>query len=150
MDFTSDRGLPSDGEVERVKEEFGLYRGNLQYRPSPAEIEEIVRNNSRDMLLGLATEIEQSWLKELFPERFSKSSDTLFDEQSRRVAVRHFLKFGDLELEETSGSVATVPTIEAVRPWRRVADAIYLRIDPSSEAMQLYLESDGQESICGA
>ena len=35
-----------------------------------AEIEEIVRNNSRDMLLGLATEIEQSWLKELFPERF--------------------------------------------------------------------------------
>ncbi|MEK9985424.1 MAG: helicase, partial [Opitutae bacterium] len=68
-----------------------------------AEIEEIVRNNSRDMLLGLATEIEQSWLKELFPECFSKSSDTLFDEQSRRVAVRHFLKFGDLELEETSG-----------------------------------------------
>ena len=35
--------VPSDGEVERVKEEFGLYRGNLQYRPSPAEIEEIVR-----------------------------------------------------------------------------------------------------------
>ena len=34
---------------------------------------------------------------------FFKSSDTLFDEQSRRVAVRHFLKFGDLELEETSG-----------------------------------------------
>ena len=35
--------IPSDGEVERVKEEFGLYRGNLQYRPSPKEIEEIVR-----------------------------------------------------------------------------------------------------------
>ena len=35
--------IPSDGEVERVKEEFGLYRGNLQYRPSPAEIDEIVR-----------------------------------------------------------------------------------------------------------
>ena len=35
--------MPSDGEVERVKEEFGLYRGNLQYRPSPKEIEEIVR-----------------------------------------------------------------------------------------------------------
>ena len=34
---------PTDPEVERVKEEFGLYRGNLQYRPSPAEIEEIVR-----------------------------------------------------------------------------------------------------------
>ncbi len=34
---------PTAPEVERVKEEFGLYRGNLQYRPSPAEIEEIVR-----------------------------------------------------------------------------------------------------------
>tara|TARA_Y100000766_G_scaffold111811_1_gene95757 strand:- start:4986 stop:9107 length:4122 start_codon:yes stop_codon:yes gene_type:complete len=34
---------PTGPEVERVKEEFGLYRGNLQYRPSPAEIEEIVR-----------------------------------------------------------------------------------------------------------
>ena len=34
---------PTDPEVERVKEEFGLYRGNLQYRPSPHEIDEIVR-----------------------------------------------------------------------------------------------------------
>jgi len=34
---------PTDPEVERVKEEFGLYRGNLQYRPSPPEIDEIVR-----------------------------------------------------------------------------------------------------------
>ena len=37
------RYQPTDPEVERVKEEFGLYRGNLQYRPSPAEIEEIVK-----------------------------------------------------------------------------------------------------------
>ena len=34
---------PTTPEVERVKEEFGLYRGNLQYRPSPEEIDEIVR-----------------------------------------------------------------------------------------------------------
>ncbi len=37
------RYQPTDPEVERVKEEFGLYRGNLQYRPSPEEIDEIVR-----------------------------------------------------------------------------------------------------------
>jgi len=30
-------------EIERVKEEFGLYRGNLQYRPPPEEIETIVK-----------------------------------------------------------------------------------------------------------
>ena len=34
---------PTDGEVERVKEEFGLYRGNLQYRPPPEEVDTIVR-----------------------------------------------------------------------------------------------------------
>ena len=34
---------PTNPEVERVKEEFGLYRGNLQYRPSPEEIDDIVR-----------------------------------------------------------------------------------------------------------
>jgi DNA polymerase II large subunit len=35
--------LPTTPEVERVKEEFGLYRGNLQYRPPPDEIDTIVR-----------------------------------------------------------------------------------------------------------
>ncbi|MDP6870184.1 MAG: hypothetical protein QGI21_05375 [Candidatus Poseidoniaceae archaeon] len=34
---------PTTPEVERVKEEFGLYRGNLQYRPPPEEIDTIVR-----------------------------------------------------------------------------------------------------------
>ena len=34
---------PTDDEVERVKEEFGLYRGGLQYRPPPEEIDTIVR-----------------------------------------------------------------------------------------------------------
>ena len=34
---------PTDDEVERVKEEFGLYRGNLQYRPPPEEVDTIVR-----------------------------------------------------------------------------------------------------------
>ena len=35
--------VPTDPEVERVKEEFGLYRGGLQYRPTPEEIDGIVR-----------------------------------------------------------------------------------------------------------
>ena len=34
---------PTDDEVERVKEEFGLYRGNLQYRPPPEEVDTIIR-----------------------------------------------------------------------------------------------------------
>ena len=38
-----DRYKPSEGEVERVKEEFGLYRGGLQYKPPPEEVDMIVR-----------------------------------------------------------------------------------------------------------
>ncbi len=38
-----DRYIPTIPEVERVKEEFGLYRIGLQYKPTPDEIERIVR-----------------------------------------------------------------------------------------------------------
>ncbi len=37
------RYLPSTPEVERVKEEFGLYRAGLQYKPPPEEVDVIVR-----------------------------------------------------------------------------------------------------------
>lgn len=38
-----DRYIPTTPEVERVKEEFGLYRVGLQYKPTPEEIDRIVR-----------------------------------------------------------------------------------------------------------
>jgi len=38
-----DRYVPTTPEVERIKEEFGLYRVGLQYRPTPEETEKIVR-----------------------------------------------------------------------------------------------------------
>ena len=37
------RYVPTTREVERVKEEFGLYRVGMQYKPPPEEIEVIVR-----------------------------------------------------------------------------------------------------------
>ncbi len=45
-------------EIERVKEEFGLYRGNLQYRPSPEDIEKIVKA-CPVMVNGESTESEE-------------------------------------------------------------------------------------------
>ncbi len=45
-------------EVERVKEEFGLYRKNLQYRPTPEEIDMIVRA-CPVMVNGESTEKEE-------------------------------------------------------------------------------------------
>ena len=49
------RYLPTIPEVERVKEEFGLYRANLQYKPPPEETEVIV-NECPVMINGEETE----------------------------------------------------------------------------------------------
>ena len=69
-----------------------------------AEVEEIKRGASgRELMLGLATEIEETWLEELFPGRFSSGVETVFDDTSRRVVVRTARKFGDLVLEEKFG-----------------------------------------------
>ena len=59
------RYIPSTPEVERVKEEFGLYRKGLQYKPPPEEIEMIVRA-CPVMINGESTEdIECSGFKEV-------------------------------------------------------------------------------------
>ncbi|MEE3303366.1 MAG: hypothetical protein VX191_00610, partial [Candidatus Thermoplasmatota archaeon] len=59
------RYVPSTPEVERVKEEFGLYRKGLQYKPPPEEIEMIVRA-CPVMINGEPTEdIECSGYKEV-------------------------------------------------------------------------------------
>ncbi|MCH1592253.1 MAG: hypothetical protein L7R66_04590, partial [Candidatus Thalassarchaeaceae archaeon] len=49
------RYIPTVPEVERVKEEFGLYRANLQYKPPPEETEIIV-NECPVMINGEETE----------------------------------------------------------------------------------------------
>ncbi len=49
------RYMPTKPEVERVKEEFGLYRMNLQYKPPPEETEIIV-NACPVMINGEETE----------------------------------------------------------------------------------------------
>ncbi len=49
------RYIPTKPEVERVKEEFGLYRMNLQYKPPPEETEIIV-NACPVMINGEETE----------------------------------------------------------------------------------------------
>jgi DNA polymerase II large subunit len=59
------RYIPTTQEVERVKEEFGLYRVGLQYKPPPEEIETIIRA-CPVMVNGEETEkIECSGFKEV-------------------------------------------------------------------------------------
>jgi ATP-dependent helicase HrpB len=65
-----------------------------------AEIAEIEgRDGDARVLLSLATEIDEAWLRSMFPEDFSETSEAFFDKSQNRVVVRRGKVFRDLTLE---------------------------------------------------
>ncbi|MFM8831876.1 MAG: ATP-dependent RNA helicase, partial [Spartobacteria bacterium] len=65
-----------------------------------AEIAEIEgRDGDARVLLNLATEIQESWLREMFPQDFTEKADHFFDKSQNRVVVRRAEVFRDLILE---------------------------------------------------
>jgi ATP-dependent helicase HrpB len=65
-----------------------------------AEIAEIEgRDGDARILLSLATEIQEAWLREMFPQDFSEKADHFFDKSQNRVVVRRAKVFRDLILE---------------------------------------------------
>ncbi|MFM8364317.1 MAG: ATP-dependent helicase C-terminal domain-containing protein, partial [Verrucomicrobiota bacterium] len=65
-----------------------------------AEIAEIEgRDGDARILLSLATGIEESWLREMFPEDFTERAEHFFDKSQNRVVVRREKIFRDLILE---------------------------------------------------
>ena len=64
-----------------------------------SEIREIESSDKeRQVLLTLATRIEEPWLRDLFPEAFSEAVEVSFDAASRRVVARSQTTFHDLVL----------------------------------------------------
>ena len=74
-----------------------------------SEIREIESSDKeRQVLLTLATKIEEEWLRELFPEAFREETNVAFDAVQRRVVGRREVRFHDLTLQsETAGDVST-------------------------------------------
>lgn len=65
-----------------------------------AEIAEIEgRDGDARVLLSLATEIQEAWLREIFPQDFSEKAEHFFDKSQNRVVVRKEKAFRDLILE---------------------------------------------------
>ena len=64
-----------------------------------AEITEIESRGEVKVLLNLCTAIEESWLKELFPEDFVDAGGVVYDETAKRVLARKERRFRDLVLE---------------------------------------------------
>lgn len=76
-----------------------------------SEIREIESSEKeRQVLLTLATRIEEPWLRELFPEAFRDHLEIVFDATARRVIGRRQVAFHDLILRSEP---ADVPTDEA-------------------------------------
>ncbi|HVS52938.1 MAG TPA: ATP-dependent helicase HrpB [Opitutaceae bacterium] len=70
-----------------------------------AEISEIEgRGGEVNVLLSLATHIDEAWLKEIFPEDYRETRGVVYDEQQKRVVTRRERRFRDLVLEAKSSS----------------------------------------------
>ena len=73
-----------------------VYRARLLVASEIREIE--TPEKERQVLLTLATRIEESWLRELFPESIREEIEVRFDPAARRVVARRLLTFHDLPL----------------------------------------------------
>jgi ATP-dependent helicase HrpB len=66
-----------------------------------AEIREVESRDELRVLLSQATAVEESWLRDMFPDDFRAGEETLFDPISRRVVTRRTRLFRDLVLDFT-------------------------------------------------
>ena len=70
-----------------------------------SEVREVERGGGREralnVVLNLATAIQEEWLCELFPKNFKEVRAVAYDPTLRRVVARHEARFRDLVLEET-------------------------------------------------
>jgi ATP-dependent helicase HrpB len=75
-----------------------------------SEVREIESSEKeRQVLLTLATKIEEEWLRELFPESFREETRVEFDPGSRRVIGRRTTLFHDLLLRGEEFAAANDP-----------------------------------------
>ena len=75
-----------------------------------SEIREIESSDKeRQVLLTLATKIEEPWLRELFPESFREETRVEFDPALRRIVGRRVTQFHDLVLRSEEFSAKGEP-----------------------------------------
>ena len=66
-----------------------------------AEVREIQqRGDELNTLLTLATAVDEEWLREIFPDDFSDTTEAFYDDTPRRVFGRRATRFRDLVLSE--------------------------------------------------
>ncbi len=104
---------------ELVHKRKGMLARESAIQRSPllvaAEVSEVEgRGGEVNVLLSLATAIQENWLKELFPEDHQEVTQVVYDEQAKRVIARRERRFRDLVLE-SKASAEDVPLDAAAR-----------------------------------
>jgi ATP-dependent helicase HrpB len=72
------------------------------------------RDRALNVVLNLATAINEQWLRELFPEDFDEVRAVVYDQDSRRVVVRVETRFRELVLEEKLSDTAPAEQAAAI------------------------------------
>ncbi len=100
--------------------------------------------------LGLATQIDEGWLRESFPREFSESAGAKWDPVSRRVEARVRRMFRDLVIEDRAGAAppedaaARILATEvregrlAMKHWDHAVEQWIARLNTLAEAMPEY------------
>ena len=94
---------------ELVHNRRGLLARESAIQKSPllvaAEITEVGgRDGEVNVLLSLATAIEETWLKEIFPDDYREMRGVIYDESAKRVVSRRERRFRDLVLDAKASS----------------------------------------------
>jgi ATP-dependent helicase HrpB len=97
------------------------------------------RGGEVNVLLSLATAVEEAWLQELFPGDYYSAQGVVYDEQARRVVARRERRFRDLVLEAKSGSDDDVPSNEAAVLLAREVLAGRIKIEAWDENVEQWI-----------
>jgi ATP-dependent helicase HrpB len=104
-----------------------------------AEITEIGgRGGEVSVILNIATAVDESWLKELFPGDLTDVREVAYDAAAKRVIARREKKFRDLVLESKS-SVDDVPADAAASLLAREVVAGRIAIDAWDESVEQWI-----------
>ncbi|MSU66109.1 MAG: ATP-dependent helicase HrpB [Opitutus sp.] len=104
-----------------------------------AEISEIEgRGGEINVLLSLATAIDEAWLKEIFPDDYRETRGVSYDEQAKRVMSRRERCFRDLVLEAKSSS-DEAPLVAAAALLTKEVVAGRLKLEAWDEAVEQWI-----------
>ena len=116
--------------------ESAMQRASLFVAAEVSEVEG--RGGEVNVLLSLATAVQEPWLKELFPEDYFEATGVVYDEAAKRVIARRERRFRDLVLESRV-SADDVPFDAAARLLTREVLAGNIKLETWDEGVEQWI-----------